>query len=343
LLRIFCIYMCIYGLSVTDGCAMPSDCQEAPCTRGKRPAEDAFESPKRLRCDIEEVLFASEATPLALTLHCRAALVFPESPEVLFTPQKRLAETASSKSPYDDTSRRQHVQQTPERYHWDALKRLMIEAGAGSKNPPESPTVRIIYGQVDMGAFFLPPIVWSGKTVFQSDRLFDSDALVLKEDKTWETNRERMERGCAPVGYKGISKCAGRLDLSKEEIAQIRNDQRLYRIELQHVTQKDTGLAEDPICEMTHDAHMGEDTRHIVDHPEEGGVKILLSSAKKVDADNWLAANPHPGREIIANILHFRQGDSLINRSDFNTWKKSYWQERARELKEKAAKESHFL
>lgn len=140
-----------------------------------------------------------------------------------------------------------------------------------------------------------------------------------------------MERGCAPVGHKGISTSAGLLNLSAEEISKIRSSQRPYKIELQHVTQKDTGLAEDPVCEMTKDAHIGVNTRHIVQHSG-SSIHIVRSSLKTPEALAFLEKNPNPKSVIIANVLHFREGRSLIDRSAFSTWKQSYWKNRASTL-----------
>ncbi|MBI2707555.1 MAG: hypothetical protein HYX35_04515 [Proteobacteria bacterium] len=233
-----------------------------------------------------------------------------------------------SETPEDSPLQENPVFQSPERKFWDKLKRPLIELG----DCPPSPLVRKTYIQHDTGELFSSPLKFNGKTVFPADILFKPDAVVLSKTGVWETNLQRMERGVCPVGHKGIF-TGDRTLLSTQDKVEIRHNQRKYRIELQHVTQKDTGLDDDPICEMTHDAHMGEDTRHILKKTQTGKFEIVLSSLKLVEALNYLES--HPECIMLANVLHFREGESLIKRKEFAAWRMSYWKNRAEQIKKR--------
>ena len=222
-------------------------------------------------------------------------------------------------------------QKTPERHYWSPFKRGMIKEEyptLDKKKTISSPWVREFYKRIDSGDFFSRH-EFEGKTVGQAD-LFDPHSQVLSQTKVWETNLQRMERGCAPVGDKGIISAEERVLLTYSEIQKKQN---LYKIDLQHVTQKDTGTEEDPICEMTHDAHMGIDTRFLLEQDSiTQEVRIAYSGLKKEEALRILESNPH--LHMVANVLHFRGGGrSLIDRRLFNDWKSAYWKSRASEIK----------
>lgn len=232
--------------------------------------------------------------------------------------------------------------ETPERRFWKPFKKKFIESGLLSERGLTSPEVRKIYRETDTGDFFSSCIRFEGKTVFQADDLFDPSALALNIDGKWETNLERMKRGLSPIGHKGIFKEDTFKEdtfkedtsavLSKFQIQRIRRTQRKYRIELQHMTQKDTGLDDDSICEMTHDAHMGEDTRHIVrENSQTGEFEIVASSLKLAEALRYLEL--HPECFMVADVLHFRTGHSLIDREEFALWRIAYWKARAEDIK----------
>src|SRR3990167_583245 len=150
----------------------------------------------------------------------------------------------------------QYSPETAERKFFSPIRRtLAVEEykNGKKKSAVDSDFVRKIYSRELMETFF-ECVEIEGKVVYQRDKLFDPYAKVLSKKGVWETNFQRMERGLCPVGYKGIANENDLLTLNQKEI---RKQQKLYRIELQHITQKDTGTDLDPICEMTHSAHMG--------------------------------------------------------------------------------------
>ena len=194
------------------------------------------------------------------------------------------------------------------------------------KTDVKSPDVRKLYKKNDPGNYFSGTTTFQEKTLFQVDYLFDPEAEVLKKSGGWETNLERMKKGKTPVCYKGIVSKDERSSLLLDEI---RKKQNYYRIELQHVTQKDTGTDEDPICEMTHAAHMGKNARLIVKPGSETEeASIIHNGLEKEEALNLLAS----GQLLVTNVLHFRKGASHINRPTFNEFRKEYWKERAKEI-----------
>lgn len=144
-------------------------------------------------------------------------------------------------------------------------------------------------------------------------------------DGVWKTNLERMKEGLCPIGHKGIASKEERTTLTPSAI---KKKLSLYRIELHHMTQKDTGTPEDPICEMTHAAHMGENARLILNFSATNELEIVHSSLEKKEALELCEDNEF----AVTNVLHFRTGDFLINRKEFNAWKADYWKERAAEI-----------
>jgi hypothetical protein len=222
---------------------------------------------------------------------------------------------------------------TAERRFWSPIRREMACEEYTYTNQEHkkisisTPTVRTIYKKHDQGNFF-KAVKIEGKKVYQADYLFDPKALVLNKLGDWETNLERMKQGLAPIGHKGIASQSDCLLLSASHIYK---KQKIFRIDLQHVTQKDTNTDEDPICEMTHAAHMGLNARLILEYdPITKEVCILFSSLEKQEAEFLLG----PDQFIATNVLHFRKGPSLIDRSAFGAWREAYWKKRAAEIEE---------
>jgi len=218
-----------------------------------------------------------------------------------------------------------HSPTSAERKFFSPLRRELAKKeysdGNKKKHILDSPMVRKTFSKIDSGNYFSRILTVGGKTVAQADHLFDPYAEVLTEG-TWKTNLERMKEGRCPIGHKGI--------VSKDEQTTlpptiIKKRQNSYRVELHHVTQKDTGTPEDPICEMTHVAHMGHNARLILQFSETGELDIVHSSLEKKEAIELCV----DGQFIETNVLHFRKGDSLIKREDFNLWRGDYWKARA--------------
>ena len=81
--------------------------------------------------------------------------------------------------------------------------------------------------------------------------------------------------------------------------------------------------------EVTNAAHMGKNARMILgldDKTKE--MRIVHSNLEKEEALKLC----RDGQYIVTNLLHFRKGASLINREEFNGWKKEYWKTRAAEI-----------
>ncbi len=189
-----------------------------------------------------------------------------------------------------------------------------------------SPQFRKIFSKNDSGNYYTRKVFVLNKYVLQADHLFNPYALVLNNIGKWETNLQRMNSGRSPVAQKGIANEEERKNLTP---SQIRSKQSPFIIELHHVTQKDTGTNEDPICEITRRAHMGRDGRLLVKVDEEqNSVNILASSLSK-DAALLMRKD---GQTIEKNLLHFRKGKSLIDRESFSKWRIDYWKERAKEI-----------
>lgn len=227
-----------------------------------------------------------------------------------------------------------HSPTSAERKFFSPLRRELAKKeyadGNTTKQTPGSPMVRKTFSEVDSGNYFTPVVI-VGKTVAQADFLFDPHAEALTDGK-WKTNLERMKEGLCPIGHKGIVSKKEQTTLTG---ATVKKRQSPYRIELHHVTQKDTGKAEDPICEMTHVAHMGENARIILNfNSETEALEIVHSSLEKKEALELCDEDQF----IVTNVLHFRKGDSFINRKEFNSWRIEYWKARAAEIEK-----GHFV
>ena len=173
----------------------------------------------------------------------------------------------------------------------------------------------------------------NGKTVYQADFLYDPFAMVLSGGE-WKTNHDCMVKGLSPIGHKGIASEEERETLSEKKITA---KQQRFRIELHHVTQKDTGTNEDPLVEMTNQAHMGKNSRIILQYNDDSeSMEIVHSSLEKEDALKLCEDNQY----IITNVLHFRKGPSLIKREKFDSERKEHWKTRAAEFVKKKDKKS---
>lgn len=197
------------------------------------------------------------------------------------------------------------------------------------KTPLNSPVVREVYYNNDPGNYFSRCVQVHEKTVFQADFLFDPSAKVLTSEGAWKTNLELMKKGLSPIGHKGIVNDNNSKKLSSKRAEEIIKQQKSYRIEVHHLTQKDTGTDRDPLCEMTHVAHMGRNDRMIVKYlSRTQRIEILHSGLTKEEALNKVKL----GEYIISNVLHFRKGNSLISREDFDSWRDKYWKTRATDI-----------
>lgn len=160
------------------------------------------------------------------------------------------------------------------------------------KGRVSSPDARKIWKDNDTGNYFSGIYHFKGRDVFQADHLFDFT----------DDNLERMEQGLAPIAHNGQG------------------------IEIHHVTQRDRGIPEDPLCEMTRDAHMGFNARSIIERDKKTGkMRIVQVNLSKSEVNKLCK----PNQDSVCNVLHFRQGPSLIDRDDFAEFRTDYWKARA--------------
>lgn len=211
------------------------------------------------------------------------------------------------------------------------IRRQIVTEKHNNDGKIHSDVIRKLHSKDILETYYTENIV-CGKVVYQRDDRIDPQAIVLSKNGIWETNLDRMKRGLCPIADKGIHKSGENLTNN-----QIRKKQKQYRIELQHVTQKDTGLADDPILEMSHVDHMGKNARIVWRmNPDSGDFEIIASSLSKEEAQKYVEEDTDCS--IDTNILHFRHGKSLINRIKFATWRKDYWKARAKDFEQNAAK-----
>lgn len=175
------------------------------------------------------------------------------------------------------------------------------------KNPVSSPEARNILKKLPQN-FWSRSIHFDGKTVYQADFLFDPEAEFWTKDGL-KTNLELMKSGHAPI---------------------VCNDNDDYvSLVLHHSTQNDMGTAETPIVEMTDIGHMSRNARMILEvDPKTSKLRIVHCNLTKEEA--LKLCEPH--QFIVTNVLHFREGKSLIDREEFDSWRNKYWPHRAEEI-----------
>jgi hypothetical protein len=230
--------------------------------------------------------------------------------------------------------------------HWEDTRANLALAehinGQKIRNFVPSPDARRILG-CDEGISlyhqaFYKIIEFEGKTVWQpKKRLYDPYGIVFINKHKWETNLERMHRGCAPVSLKA-TKTRILNSLPVKEILKLQNK---AGIQLHHLSQKDTGETTDPIVEMTNELHMGGTARFILEkNPEtnEGCIRYLNLSKERVGQ----LLRPQT-QFSVSNIFHYRKGPSLINRvDDFDPWREEYWKAYAAEIENDSVRRELF-
>lgn len=178
--------------------------------------------------------------------------------------------------------------------------------GHKRKNPVPSPEARNIFRGLPKN-YWSRNIIFNEKHVYQADFLFDPYAEFWTKDGL-KTNLELMKEGHAPLIQRG---------------------DKYYGIELHHLTQNDTNTKYDPIVEVTSRCHMGQEDRMIFEvDPVTGELRLVHSGLTKEEALKLC----EPGQITVTNALHFRKGKSLINRDEFDAWRKDYWMNRAEEI-----------
>jgi len=249
-----------------------------------------------------------------------------ESPSIKSAPSTPKRKREGKESQETPSPKRFKVERSPECQCFSPLRRKLIHLeyknGIGKKCKVDSPTVRNAYKTNDWKNHWTGKIHLNGNVIYTAD-LFDFDAKILNKDGTWETNLERMEKGECPIGRKGIVTAEQRKLLKSSEIY---SQQKKYRVEIHHATQKDPSPDEDPeenpLYMMTNAAHMGKNARAILDSDtENGGVIIVHLSLVKEEAEALCKKD----QRIATNLLHFRKGKTLVKRERFSELRVALW------------------
>lgn len=214
-----------------------------------------------------------------------------------------------------------------EKKYFSPLRKQMCRFKANG--PVPSPKVRQAYRDLEPDGYWSRKIIFKKRRFLQADHLFDPEAKVYTKTKEIETNLDRMKRGLCPIGHQGIIAPENFEEMSLKAVLR---QQKKWRIELQHVTQKESNPEEDPLCEMTHTAHMGKNARIVYRIDPKTEEIIILGSS--LDKENALLLKQHEGAQMMTNLLHFRKGKSLISRKVFKKVRKFYWENRAQQIEE---------
>lgn len=210
---------------------------------------------------------------------------------------------------------------------------MILKKKVSDPNPVSSPDVRKILNESHIEDNFVKERV-CGKFVWQNDYLFNPYAWILNDKFQWETNLARMEiKGGAPIGHAGSwEKPIDLTRMTDEEKTAIYKRQLENTIDLHHVTQKDTGLPDDPILELLRSEHKGTHSYYILKGTpptivhlhltKEEAIKILTT--EQAISEQW---------SMVGDGFHFRKGASLIIRNEWDRWRKKYWEYRAQQIK----------
>ena len=163
-----------------------------------------------------------------------------------------------------------------------------------------------------------PHVKHDGERVYLNMRLFDFEHTFLAQqggEVMWETNRQRMARGVAPLCYRAY------LDPKVREgmtVSEIENTQKGWSIELHHLTLDMQGYG---ILMLVRGLHMGGEASYLVNFDGED-IKIVRSRLSRKDKEELKVEQ---GYKIVSNVLHPANGKSQIDRGRFDTWRTSFW------------------
>lgn len=206
---------------------------------------------------------------------------------------------------------------SPEKQFLSAVRRKFIH------NPPRKASqMRTVYAENKPLSYFTRMVWVNGRQVYQRDELFEPLAKTLNHEGQWESNIDRMLKGLAPIGKKGIVSKEERVSLSANAIWK-KQDTNITH--LHHITQKD----KDPIYELSRPAHTGIHDRWISEEdPETHERRIVACHLTKEEVNQIL----QPHQKVHTNTLHGLPGVSRIDRKKFGEWRVGYWIVRGREL-----------
>ena len=198
-----------------------------------------------------------------------------------------------------------------------------------TKKPVGSPVARKLLIKAVKETNHYVETSFDGKTVYKAKGIFNWDDKVLSGSRSsewiWKTNLKRAEQGLAPIGYKGISGPIAVEKLDDKSAKVIIKKQKLYLINLHHLTQKDSGTENDPICELTQISHKGNNACFILESTKDVQNQIVYSDLEKDEAKILCSDS----QKIVKNLLHFRKEKTHIVREIFAKWRASYWKARA--------------
>ncbi len=171
----------------------------------------------------------------------------------------------------------------------------------------------------------LTKTLFDGKTIYYDEKLWNWDDKVLTKDSNGhyilETNLDRALRGLCPIAYRGITKSINVDLLDESQFKVIIHLQKYYAVHLHHLTQKDTNEESDPLVTMTQTCHMGRNACVILEEVEGEQPRLIHSDLSVEEAQEICT----PDQRIAINLLHFRRGPSLIDRTMFSGYKQAFW------------------
>lgn len=198
------------------------------------------------------------------------------------------------------------------------VRRKMLKKGYTPEGARQSVPKSVMEKIFDAHLPPYPEENYKSEKVFLNMSLFEFDQTFLARQGgqlVWETNRERMLRGAAPICYRGYVDPKRREGMSTREIFQLQSG---WNIEMHHLTLDMQGYG---ILMVVRGLHLGGDAAYLVDFDGEE-IKISQSGITKQDRENLDVGE---GSKLVANVLHPANGSSKINRDSFRSWRTSFW------------------
>lgn len=198
------------------------------------------------------------------------------------------------------------------------VRRKMLKKGYTPEGERQSVPKSVMEKIFDAHLPPYPEDHYKSEKVFLNMSLFEFDQTFLARQNgqlVWETNRERMLRGAAPICYRGYVDPKQREGMSTGDIFRV---QRGWNIEMHHLTLDMQGYG---ILMVVRGLHLGGDAAYLVNFVGQD-ITITQSGITKQDRENL---NVGEGFKLVANVLHPANGSSKINRDSFRNWRTSFW------------------
>lgn len=198
------------------------------------------------------------------------------------------------------------------------VRRKLLRKGMSKKGTRKSVPKSVMESIFDKHLPDYPFVLHEGEKVYMNMPLFNFDHTFMSYQDgkaVWETNRERMSRGLAPICYRAYIKPEERIGMTEAEIEARQSG---WSIELHHLTLDMQGYG---ILMLTRGLHMGGEASYLVNFD---GKEISIERSRLTKEDKE-SIKVKKGCKIVSNVLHPANGKSKIDRNEFDAWRGNFW------------------